>query len=132
MKKAVILFIVAALVLITVGIWIFTSKINLTLMDITSFGVIILLVTFAIILGFKRLGSARRGEPAEDELSKRIMQKASSLSFYISIYLWLVIMYLSDKVKMATHTLIGTGILGMAVTFAVCWLVIKITGIKNE
>ena len=132
MKKAVIVFIVAALVLATVGLWIFSLSGNFKSIDIANFAVIFLVVAFAVLIGYKRLSSAKRGEPAEDELSKKVMRKTSSLSFYISLYLWLAIMFFSDKLNYETHTIIGIGILGMAVVFAVCWLVINFTGIKNE
>ena len=132
MKKAVIVFIVAALVLATVGLWIFSSSGNFKPADIASFGIIILVVVFAVFFGVKRLTSAKRGEPPEDELSKKVMRKTSSLSYYISLYLWLAIMYFSDKFNYETHTIIGIGILGMAVVFSVCWIVINFTGIRNE
>jgi len=132
MKKAVIVFIVAALVLATVGLWIFSSSGNFKPADIASFGIIILVVVFAVFIGVKRLTSAKRGEPPEDELSKKVMRKTSSLSYYISLYLWLAIMYFSDKFNYETHTIIGIGILGMAVVFSVCWIVINFTGIRNE
>ena len=132
MKKAVIVFILAAIVLFTAGIWYFSSSAKLTTVDILSFGIIILVVAFAVLLGFRRLSSAKRGEPAEDELSKKVMRKTSSLSYYISLYLWLVIMYFSDKLKFETHTIIGAGILGMAVIFAISWLIINFGGIRNE
>jgi uncharacterized membrane protein len=94
--------------------------------------VIFILVAFALFLGYRRTKSYRKDEPQEDELSKKIITKASSLSFYISIYLWLVIMYLSDKSKLAVHTLIGSGIVAMAIVFAICWLVIRLRGLRNE
>jgi peptidoglycan/LPS O-acetylase OafA/YrhL len=131
MKRAIILFVVAVLVLATVGLWMFYTP-NLNLSGIAGFGVIFLVVAFALFFGYRRLISAKRGEPAEDELSKKVMRKTSSLSYYISIYLWLAIMYFSDRLDYETHTIIGAGILGMAVVFAVCWLVINFTGIKNE
>jgi peptidoglycan/LPS O-acetylase OafA/YrhL len=67
----------------------------------------------------------------EDELSKKILQKASSTAYYISLYMWLVFIYMSDKTKMETHTFIGAGILGMAVLFCVCWIFYKIRGMKD-
>ncbi|OFY63782.1 MAG: hypothetical protein A2V64_04915 [Bacteroidetes bacterium RBG_13_43_22] len=132
MKKTVFAFIVAALVLATVGLWIFSSSGHFKLVDIAGFGIIILVVAFAVFIGIRRLTSAKRGEPAEDELSKKVMRKTSSLSYYISLYLWLAIMYFSDKLDYETHTIIGTGILGMAVVFTICWLIVNFTGIKNE
>ncbi len=132
MKKSVIIFVVAALVLLATFIWMLSSYGNFKTNVPGSFIVIILLVTFALFIGFKRLRSARRGEPSEDELSKKVMQKTASLSYYISIYMWLVIGYFSDRLDYETHTLIGAGIIGMAITFAVCWLIFNFGGIKNE
>lgn len=132
MKKGVIVFIVAALVLLTTGIWFFSGSEKLKPIDLVSFGIIILVVLFAVFVGYKRLTSAKRGEPPEDELSKKVMQKTSSISFYISLYLWLAIMYFSDRIDFETHTVIGAGILGMAVVFAICWLVFNFRGIRNE
>ena len=132
MKKSVIIFVIAALVLLATFLWMLSSYGDFKTNDPGSFIVIILLVAFALFIGFKRLSSARRGEPAEDELSKKVMQKTASLSYYISIYMWLIIGYFSEKLDYETHTLIGAGIIGMAITFAVCWLIVNFRGIKNE
>jgi peptidoglycan/LPS O-acetylase OafA/YrhL len=132
MKKVVLVFIISALVLITTGLWFFNSSAGLKPIDLTGFGIIILVVVFALYTGFKRLSSLKRGEPAEDELSKKVMRNTAALSYYISLYLWLAIMYFSDKLKFETHTLIGAGILGMAVVFGICWLVFNYRGVRNE
>ena len=132
MKKAVIIFIVAALVIAAAILWFMSSSGNLKPVDFASITVLIIVVGFALFIGFKKLSSARRGEPVEDELSKKVMRKTSSLSYYISLYLWLVIMYFSDKFEYETLTIIGGGILGMAVIFTVCWLVFNYRGVRNE
>jgi len=132
MKKSIIIFTVAALVLFAAVLWMLSSSGDLKTYEPGSFIIIFLLVTFAAFIGYKRLASARRGEPAEDELSKKVMQKSASLSYYISIYMWLVIGYFSERLDYETHTIIGAGIIGMAITFAVCWLIFNIGGIKNE
>ena len=132
MKRTVILFIIAALVLITTGIWYFNTLNKTDLLELSSIAVIVLVVVFALFLGFKRIRSLKRNEPTEDELSKKILMKSASLSYYISIYLWLCIMYLSDKTKLENHSLIGIGILGMAIIFALCWIFVYLRGIKND
>ena len=132
MKKAILMFFVAALVLITFGLWFFSSGSGTKPVDLLQFGIIILVVAFAIFVGFKRLGSARRGEPTEDELSKKVLQKTAAFSFYIALYMWVAMIYLSDKIKMESDVLIGAGILGMAVIYAICWIVFNFTGVKNE
>ncbi len=132
MKKSVIIFTVAALVLFAAVLWMLSSSGGFKTNEPGSFIIIVLLITFAVFIGYKRLASARRGEPAEDELSKKVMQKSAALSYYISIYMWLAIGYFSERLDYETHTIIGAGIIGMAITFAVCWLIFNIGGIKNE
>jgi peptidoglycan/LPS O-acetylase OafA/YrhL len=132
MKKTILVFVIAALVLTAAGIWFFSSDKANGKTDILEFGVIVLIVGFAVFAGFRRLSSARRSEPAEDELSKNIISKAAGLSYYISLYMWLGIMYFSDRLKLETHSIIGLGIIGMAVVFTASWLVFNFRGIKND
>jgi peptidoglycan/LPS O-acetylase OafA/YrhL len=132
MKRIVLFLLIAAMVAATVIIWIAKKEIQFSTSEVLQFGVIFLLIAFALLFGYRRTKSFSKGEPQEDELSRKILTKASSVSFYISLYLWLVIMYLSDKSKLAFHTLIGGGILGMAVVFAICWIVIYLRGVRNE
>jgi peptidoglycan/LPS O-acetylase OafA/YrhL len=132
MKRAVLIFVIAAFVLITCGLLFFSGESGIKPVDLLQSGVIILVIAFALFFGYKRIKGAKRGEPVEDELSKKVLQKAAAFSFYISLYLWVAIIYISDKVKLESHTLIGAGVLGMAVIYAICWVVINFTGIKNE
>jgi peptidoglycan/LPS O-acetylase OafA/YrhL len=132
MKKGIIVLIVAVLVLLTTGLWLFKAQGTLKSFDVFTFAIIALVVAFAVFVGYKRLTSARRGEPAEDELSKKVLLKTAAWSYYISLYMWVGMLFIKDRVKLDTEELIGTGILGMAVSFAVCWLVFNFRGIKNE
>ncbi len=131
MKRTLIIFIVSALVLFSTGIWFFTTSIGISTVEAVQFGIIILLVAFALFVGIRRLGSVRRGEPAEDELSKHVMQKTAAISYYISLYIWVFLIFLKDRVTFDTEELLGTGILAMAVTFGVSWFVLNFRGIKN-
>jgi peptidoglycan/LPS O-acetylase OafA/YrhL len=132
MKKTVLLFTIVILLVATVGLWICNSGTKFGYANIFQLAGLVIVIAFAIFVGIRRLGSTRRGEPSEDELSKKILVRASSFSYYISIYLWLVIMYLCDKTKLENHSLIGVGILGMAVVFALTWAVFYFRGIRNE
>jgi peptidoglycan/LPS O-acetylase OafA/YrhL len=131
MKRSLIIFVLAGLVLITLVIWIVNAQFSWNIQEILMVGISFILVGFAFYIGINRVRSSMRKEPPEDELSKRVMTKATSLSYFISIYLWLFIMYISDKVQMEAHTLIGAGILGMAVIFLISWIVVKLIGLKN-
>ena len=130
MKKAMLTIVVSILALGAVALWLANPG-TLSAPEIVIYGVIILLVAFGFYIGYIRLRSVRRGEPAEDEFSKRILQRASSLSYYISLYLWLGLMYVTDKVKLETQVLLGSGILGMAVTWVMLVFIFKIRGLKD-
>jgi hypothetical protein len=99
--------------------------------DLFQFGIIGLLIVFAFYLGFRRLSSERRGQPAEDEMSKRVLQKAASTAYYFSLYMWLIVSYLSDSRDLPTHTWIGLGIVGMAILFAGSWFYHNLKGIDD-
>jgi peptidoglycan/LPS O-acetylase OafA/YrhL len=100
--------------------------------DILQFGVILVVVGFALFLGYKRLTSVKRGEPAEDELSKKVVQKAAALSYYISLYVWVFMIWLKDRVALDTEEVLGSGIMAMAVIFGISWVVINFRGIRKD
>lgn len=132
MKSSYLVFAIAALVLITVGFWLSNSPEIGESFDIFQLLTIFLLVGFGVLIGIRRFRSEKRGQPPEDELSKKIMQKASSISYFISIYLWLGIMYISDKGYIETEELFGVGIIGMGLILFICWGVISLVGLRNE
>lgn len=132
MKRIIILFVVAALVMITTIIWITNTGSELKRAGLAEFGIILLLVAFALFFGYKRIQSHKTGEPQEDEMSKNILRNSASYSYYISLYWWLAVGYFSDKLKYETHTVIGAGIVGMAAIFAISWVILYIRGIRNE
>lgn len=124
-------FVVSILVLGTLALWLVNSGSELNTAGFIMFGTAVVIVAFGLYVGVSRLRSARRGEPAEDELSKRILQKASAISYYISLYLWVGMIYFSDKLTLHTHTLLGIGILGMAVIWVIMVIFFKIKGLKD-
>ncbi len=132
MKRSIVIFIIAAMVLITTGFWILSPGAIGDTMEYLHFGIILLIVLFALFIGYKRLKSEKRGEPSEDELLKKVLQKTAAWSYYISLYIWVAMIYIKDRIVMDTEIMLGTGILAMAVTFAVCWLVFNFRGIRNE
>jgi peptidoglycan/LPS O-acetylase OafA/YrhL len=79
-----------------------------------------------------RLIAWKNREPVEDEYTKKIMLKTSSYSFYISLYLWLLISYFSESSTKDTQQIIGLGIIGMAIVFVISWIFVKLIGLRNE
>ena len=94
--------------------------------------ILVVIAVLGLLVLFRRFISIRNGEPQSDELSKMILQKTSSLSFYVSLYFWLFVSYFSDRLDLETSQLINYGIIGMAIIFAVIWVVVKVIGFKNE
>lgn len=131
MKKTIVTFVISALIVASLALWALKGQIAGNTQEIVMAGIVLVLVGFAVTLGVSRLRSHLRREPGEDELSRMVMTRASSLAYYVSIYMWLFVMYIRDKTTLAAHSLVGAGILGMAVIFLFCWLGVKIFGMKN-
>jgi len=132
MKKAVIALVVSLAVLVATALWFLKVEKTITVTEIVTFGTIIVLVGFGLFFAYRRFTGARRGEPAEDELSKKVMQKTAAWSYYISLYMWVFMIWLKDRITLDTEEVLGAGILSMAVIFFLCWIVIRLRGIRNE
>ncbi len=124
---------IAITFIIIIGVLVLLTSETISKNDLlqSSF-VLIIVVGFGMLGLFRRFKSVKKGEATDDELSKLILQKSSSLSFYISLYLWLIISYFSGKVNIEVEELIGYGIIGMAIIFAGIWFFLKIKGLKND
>lgn len=131
MKRAILPLIVSLAVLAGCIMWFFKSEWKLGLTDIFQFSLIVMLVGFAIWVAYSRIMSHRRGQPSDDELSRKLLQKAAATSFYVSIYLWLVIMYITSEKKADPEPMFGWGILGMAAMFFLSWVFYRFKGIKD-
>jgi len=130
--KTSFLILLIGVVIISLGAWVYYSKNDsLEIADLMQYGILLVLVAFALMIGLSRLRSERRGEPAEDELSKKIMQQAASTAFYVSLYSWLILSYVSENWDMETGSVIGRGILGMAIIFVLSWFYVKMKGVKS-
>lgn len=131
MKKSVISFCVSGLVLASLAIWQIQSAGANETGELLQFAIIILLVSVGVYVGLKRLRSARAGEPDEDEMTKKILEKSAAISFKVSLFLWLALMYVADKGIYETDVVFGWGIIGMGVVFVVSALVLTKVGIKE-
>jgi hypothetical protein len=132
MKKTIVIFILSLTALGGIFAWFKASPEDPDIYEIFQFSIVIILVVFAVFLGFRRIKSLKDGLPPEDELSKKIMKNAAARAYYFSLYWWILLMYLSSEGKIETESLIGLGILGMAVLLLIHYLIIKFTGLKNE
>lgn len=130
MKNVIVLAIILVLVVFTVFLWL--GKESLGVEELSSLAIIFAVVGFAVFILLRRIKSWKAGEPQEDELSKMVMLRTSSLSYYISLYFWVFLLWLKDRVVFDQEQLIGTGILGMAVIFALSWVFYHFRGVPND
>jgi len=83
----------------------------------------IIILTFAFIV-FKRGNNAlKNGFPIHDERSRRVLEKASSKAFYVSLYMLLALGFFSDNIIKFRDVSQATGIAvgGMAILFLIFW-----------
>jgi len=137
MKRIFIPVFTLTMILIIAGIWIFqTGNSNQNSSFFTSeiiFVVaIVILFIVSIFFAFKRMKNRKQGLPEEDELSKRIVNKAGAKSFFASLFLWLALLYVHNNSTVDTELLFGYGIIGMAFIFITLTIVFNIRGIKDE
>ena len=123
--RLIAIMILGLLVIATGILWSLTSFMS---GEITGgiLGIIIAITIFAFAVIVYRRGNRdlKGGYPLKDERSKRVIEKASSLAFYVSLYLLLAIGYFSDSalkfrdVSQATSVAVG----GMALLFLIFWI----------
>jgi hypothetical protein len=75
--------------------------------------------------GYLVIRSRKLKQPANDELSLRILHRAAMISYLVSLNIWFVIIYVGSKTEMDPFMLFGTGILSMAAVFAISWVIMK-------
>jgi hypothetical protein len=80
-------------------------------------GIISIFFILAIYIGYKRMKRKKEGFPEEDELIRKIAQKAAAASFYLSLFLWLALIYIQDRSDADIRIFIGYGMIGMALIF---------------
>jgi len=81
-----------------------------------------LVLIFALFLAFRRLRAVKQQLPAEDEFSKRMLQKGASSAYFVSIYFWLALLLLEEDIPLSRSNFIAMGIMGMAIIFALSWI----------
>lgn len=131
MKKLLLPFTISILTLISLFIWINSSKQELLLIEKIQYLVILLLVVFGISIGIGRIKSHSRNEPIDDEMTKLVLMKSSSVSFFLSLFIWIIILILKDRYVYDTEIWIGTGILTMSCVFVFSFFIIKLRGTRQ-
>lgn len=122
MRRAIIITVVAVLVLGTMLLWLLNTERDLTSGPYMIIGIQVVVLVFAVLVVVRRWTARKQNLPAEDEMSKRILQRGAATSYYLSLYMWLAFMFFEEKISLERSTLIGAGILGMAILYGLSWV----------
>lgn len=122
MRRTILIAVIAIMVVVTFILWIAQTELSFDAGTILMIAIPVIILAFAAIRIARGISDAKNQLPGEDELSKLIMHRAGSTAFQLSLFLWLVIGSIEDRVELEGHTIIGVGILGMAILFALSWI----------
>jgi peptidoglycan/LPS O-acetylase OafA/YrhL len=128
MRKAIISAVLAVLVVGTIALWIINAErsaetpLKLNGSSILMIAVAVVILVYGVLAILKGFRDAKNKLPSQDELSKKILIRSAATSYYVSLYLWLAIMFFEERIPLERSSLIGAGILGMAISFALSWL----------
>jgi len=122
MRKAIVIAVLAILVLATMVVWFIKSGATLDFGGSSIMIIQFVVLAFAILVVVRRVKSAKQQLPAEDEMSKGILRRGAATSYYVSMYMWLAFMFFEERIDLERSTLIGAGILGMAIIYALSWI----------
>jgi len=135
-KFAIAKFTVAAFILGLMGFWIFKTTKPFNEFAYGTIGVMLVIVGFVIYSGIQALKDAKSGLNPEDELSKKINQKAASTAFSISIYMWLIGLFVLDIFSVDSvnkaKLVIAIGMMGMTLIFLFIRLYLSRVGIDGN
>jgi hypothetical protein len=122
MKRSLIIAALAVLVTATMVVWMLNSESRISGKALAMGSIQLVVLVFAALVVYKRWTAAKNKLPAEDEMSKSILRRGAATSYYVSIYMWLAFMMFEERIDLERSTLIGAGILGMAVIYALSWI----------
>jgi hypothetical protein len=115
------------------GIWIIQpGKSTPSVLEYIFVGIIFLFILLGIYIGYGRIKRRKLGLPEEDELSRKITQKSAAISFYISLFLWLAVIFILSHFPVDIKWLFSFGMMGMAIIFITCWFIINKQGIDEK
>jgi len=130
--KSLVSFISPTLGIMLLGLWAYLAKEPFNTMGYLIFGLSILMIGFGLYFKIQRFKSEKSGLNPDDELSKRIKEKAAAKAFSFSIYMWVFILLFLVEMEPRDKIIIGLGLIGMGLIFFLNFLYYSKTGISDE
>jgi len=92
------------------------------------------LIGLGILLAARRSKELKKGLPVEDELSRNIMHRAGSITFFVSLIIWLILLYIEvhDIFNIKTMFLFAYGLIASCFVFLFSWTILNFGGAVHE
>ena len=113
------------MILALAGIGLYQNNTLPRFMEYMHICLMLCVVAIGLYQGFLMLRSKKLKQPADDELSLKVLNRAAMISYLVSLNVWAILIYIGGKTEVDPFILFGTGILSMAVVFAASWVIMK-------
>ena len=123
--KTFLVFYFSFLILALAGIGLYQNNSLPRFMEYLHICFMIFIVAIGLYQGYLMLRARKLEQPADDELSLKVLHKAAMISYLVSLNVWAILIYVGSKTEVDPFILFGTGILSMTVIFAVSWVIMK-------
>lgn len=92
------------------------------------------LIGLGILIAAKRSKEIKKGLPVEDELSRHILNRAGSVTFFVSLLIWLILLYVEvhGLVNMEAMFLFAYGLIASCFVFLISWTTFNFGGAGHE
>ncbi len=123
--KTFLVFYFSFLILALAGIGLYQNNSLPRFMEYLHICFMIFIVAIGLYQGYLMLRARKLEQPADDELSLKVLHRAAMISYLVSLNVWAILIYVGSKTEVDPFILFGTGILSMTVIFAVSWVIMK-------
>ncbi len=130
--KSLISFLSPAIGITLLGFWVYKAKEPFDTAGYFIFGLSMLMIAFGVYFKIQSYKNEKAGLTSDDELSKRIKEKAAAKAFVISVYMWVFVILFLLGAEPRVKIIIGFGLLGMVLIFFLNWFYYSKVGISNE
>lgn len=130
--KSLVSFIFPVFGISLLSFWAYSSKEPFTMIGYFIFVLSVLMIGLGLYFKINSFKSERAGLTAEDEMSRRIKEKAAAKAFSFSIYMWVFVILFVIKMEPRDKIIIGLGLIGMIFIFFLSWLHYSKVGIPYE
>ncbi|MBN1251965.1 MAG: DUF2178 domain-containing protein [Bacteroidales bacterium] len=133
MRKIFLPIFIITFSLVISGITLFQSKqsIEPSFLEYVFVGILIIFFVLGLYFSLERIQNKKNVFAEEDELFRKISEKASSVSYYFSLLLWVILICVQNNTYLDIKWIFLIGIIGMASMYVFSWLIIKSLGFEE-